>query len=392
MTESCDVAIVGGGVVGSATAYFLLGQTSFKGRVVVIEKDSTYTDAATSRSVGGVRQQFSTPENISISSFGATFLKNIGEYLSVDGEAPSVPFTQWGYLFLATPSGLDTLKANHATQTGLGADIALMTPEQLKTKFPWLNTADLAGGSFGRTNEGWTDPYGLLQAFKRKARSLGAMYLNDEAVGIQHAGSRVQAVQLAKGGRLACGSLVDSAGYHSQTVAAMAGIELPIRPRKRCVFVFDCKTPIERAPLTIDPSGVYFRPEGAGFIGGVAPPEDRDPDCLDFDIDYSLFEETVWPTLAERVPAFESIKLARAWCCHYDYNTVDQNAVLGPHPEIANFFFASGFSGHGLQQSPAVGRATAELIAYGAYRSIDLTRFGYDRFAKGRPIIELNVV
>jgi sarcosine oxidase len=392
MTESCDVAIVGGGVVGSATAYFLLGQTSFKGRVVVIEKDSTYTDAATPRSVGGVRQQFSTPENISISSFGAAFLKNIGEYLSVDGEAPSVPFTQWGYLFLATPSGLDTLKANHATQTGLGADIALMTPEQLKAKFPWLNTADLAGGSFGRTNEGWTDPYGLLQAFKRKARSLGAVYLNDEAVGIQRAGSRVQAVQLAKAGRLACGTLVDSAGYHSQTVAAMAGIELPIRPRKRCVFVFDCKTPIERAPLTIDPSGVYFRPEGAAFIGGVAPPEDRDPDCLDFDIDYSLFEETVWPTLAERVPAFESIKLARAWCCHYDYNTVDQNAVLGPHPEIANFFFASGFSGHGLQQSPAVGRATAELIAYGAYRSIDLTRFGYDRFAKGRPIIELNVV
>jgi len=392
MTESCDVAIVGGGVVGSAIAYFLLGQTSFKGRVVVIEKDSTYTDAATPRSVGGVRQQFSTPENISISSFGAAFLKNIGEYLSVDGEAPSVPFTQWGYLFLATPSGLDTLKANHATQTGLGADIALMTPEQLKAKFPWLNTADLAGGSFGRTNEGWTDPYGLLQAFKRKARSLGAVYLNDEAVGIQRAGSRVQAVQLAKAGRLACGTLVDSAGYHSQTVAAMAGIELPIRPRKRCVFVFDCKTPIERAPLTIDPSGVYFRPEGAAFIGGVAPPEDRDPDCLDFDIDYSLFEETVWPTLAERVPAFESIKLARAWCCHYDYNTVDQNAVLGPHPEIANFFFASGFSGHGLQQSPAVGRATAELIAYGAYRSIDLTRFGYDRFAKGRPIIELNVV
>jgi FAD-dependent oxidoreductase domain-containing protein 1 len=392
MSESCDVAIVGGGVVGSATAYFLLGQTSFKGRVVVIEKDSSYADAATPRSVGGVRQQFSTPENISISTFGAAFLRNIDEYLSVDGEAPGVPFTQWGYLFLATSSGLDTLKANHATQTGLGADIALMSPDQLKSKFPWLNTADLAGGSFGRTNEGWTDPYGLLQAFKRKARSLGAVYLNDEVVGIERANGRVVAVQLAKGGRLGCGNLVNSAGYHSQTVAAMAGIELPIRPRKRCVFVFDCKTPIERAPLTIDPSGVYFRPEGAGFIGGVAPPEDRDPDCLDFEIDYSLFEETVWPVLAERIPAFESIKLNRAWCCHYDYNTVDQNAILGPHPKIANFFFASGFSGHGLQQSPAVGRATAEMIVYGAFRSIDLTRFGYDRFAKGRPIIELNVV
>lgn len=392
MSETCDVAIVGGGVVGSAIAYFLLGQTAFKGRVIVIEKDSTYADAASSRSVGGIRQQFSTPENISISTFGATFLNGIADYLTVDGEAPSVPFTRWGYLFLATASGLGTLKSNHATQTGLGADITLMAPDQLKTRFPWLNIEDLAGGSFGGSNEGWTDPYGLLQAFKRKARSLGAVYLNDEAIGIERAGSRIQAVQLAKSGRLGCAYLVNSAGYHGHKIAAMAGIDLPIRPRKRCVFVFDCKTAIERAPLTIDPTGVYFRPEGASFICGVAPPDDHDPDCLDFEIDYNLFEETIWPTLAERVPAFETIKLARAWACHYDYNTVDQNAILGPHPEIANFFFANGFSGHGLQQSPAVGRATAELIAYGTYRSIDLTRFGYDRFAKGRPIIELNVV
>jgi FAD-dependent oxidoreductase domain-containing protein 1 len=392
MSESCDVAIVGGGVVGSAIAYFLLGQTSFKGRVTVIEKDSTYADAATSRSVGGVRQQFSTPENIAMSSFGAAFIKGIANYLTVDGEAPTVPFTEWGYLFLASESGLDILTSNHATQTRLGADIALLTRDQLKAQFPWLNVGDLAAGSFGRTNEGWTDPYGLLQAFKRKARSLGAVYLNDEAVAIERAGGRIAAVQLAKAGRLACGNLVDSAGYHSHRIAAMAGIELPVRPRKRCVFVFDCKTPIERSPLTIDPTGVYFRPEGASFICGVAPPDERDPDCLDFNVDYSLFEETIWPTLAERVPAFEAIKLARAWVGHYDYNTVDQNAILGRHPEVANFFFASGFSGHGLQQSPAVGRATAEMIAYDAYRSIDLTRFGFERFSKGRPIIELNVV
>jgi FAD-dependent oxidoreductase domain-containing protein 1 len=392
MTDSCDVAIVGGGVVGSAAAYFLLTQPDFRGRVVVIEKDSTYAEAATSRSVGGIRQQFSTPENIAMSQFGATFVRSIAEHLSVEGEAPAVPFTEWGYLFLASASGLDILKANHATQTRLGADIALMSPEELKAKFPWLNTAGLAGGSFGRRNEGWTDPYSLLQAFKRKARSLGAVYVNDEAVGIERSGSRIQSVQLAKGGRLACANLVDSAGYHGHKIAAMAGIELPIRPRKRCVFVIDCKTPIERAPLTIDPTGVYFRPEGASFICGVSPPEDRDPDCLDFEIDYSLFEETIWPTLAERVPAFEAIKLVRAWAGHYDYNTVDQNAILGPHPEIANFFFANGFSGHGLQQSPAAGRATAEMIVYGAYRSIDLTRFGYGRFAKGQPIIELNVV
>jgi FAD-dependent oxidoreductase domain-containing protein 1 len=392
MNQSCDVAIVGGGVVGSAIAYFLLGQTDFRGRVVVIEKDSTYAEAATSRSAGGIRQQFSTPENIAMSSFGANFVKHVGDYLAVDGEMPSLPFTEWGYLFLATAAGLPILQANHATQQRFGADILVLDPGELKQRFPWLNVEGLAGGSFGQSNEGWIDPYGLLQAFRRKARALGAVYLNDEAIGLERSGGRILAVDLAKAGRLACGHLVDSAGFHAQEVAAMAGIELPIRPRKRFVFVFDCKAPIERAPLMIDPSGVYFRPEGANFIGGVSPPEDQDPDCLDFEIDYGLFENVVWPTLAERVPAFEAIKLVRAWAGHYDYNTLDQNAILGPHPEIGNFYFANGFSGHGLQQSPAAGRATAEHIVHGAYRSIDLTRFGYERVLKGDPIVELNVV
>jgi FAD-dependent oxidoreductase domain-containing protein 1 len=392
MTQSCDVAIVGGGVVGSAIAYFLLGPMGFPGRVIVVEKDPTYAAAATSRSAGGIRQQFSTPENIAMSSFGASFVKHVGDYLSVEGEAPSIPFTEWGYLFLATPAGLAILQANHRTQRGLGADIALLGPDALKARFPWLKTDDLAAGTLGLSNEGWIDPYSLLQAFRRKARALGAVYLTDEAASIERRGNRIEALTLAQGGRIACGSLVDSAGYHAHEVAAMAGIELPIRPRKRFVFVFDCKEPVERAPLLIDPSGVYFRPEGANFIGGVSPPEDQDPDCFDFEIDYRLFEDVVWPALAERVPAFEAIKLIRAWAGHYDYNTLDQNAILGPHPEIRNFYFANGFSGHGLQQSPAVGRATAELITHGAYRSIDLTRFGYERVLRGEPIVELNVV
>ncbi len=392
MSQVCDVAIVGGGVVGSAVAYFLLGHTDFAGRVVVIEKDPTYAAAATARSAGGIRQQFSTPENIAMSSFGAAFVKNIADYLSVGDEPASLPFTEWGYLFLATEAGLPALQANHRTQRGLGADVLPLDPEALKRRFPWLNVAGLAAGSFGQSNEGWVDPYGLLQAFRRKARALGAIYLKDQAVDIEREGHRVTAVRLAEAGRLACGSLVDCAGYHAHELAAMADIDLPVRPRKRFVFVFDCREALERAPLLIDPSGVYFRPEGASYICGVSPPEDQDPDCLDFEIDYRLFEEVIWPTLAQRVPAFEAIKLARAWAGHYDYNTFDQNAILGPHPEIANFYFANGFSGHGLQQSPAVGRATAELIAYGGYRSIDLSRFGYERVLRGEPIVEHNVV
>jgi FAD-dependent oxidoreductase domain-containing protein 1 len=390
--QSCDVAIIGGGVIGSAIAYFLAGRTDFEGSIAVIEKDPTYEAAATPRSAGGVRQQFSTAENIQMSMFGAAFIKNAGEYLTVDGDVVELPFVEWGYLFLATETGLETLRANHTTQTSLGAKVALLTPSELKARFPWLHVDDLAGGCFGLANEGWTDPYGLLQAFRRKARSLGVTYLADEVTGIERVGNRVASVTLRAGGRLACGAVVNAAGYHAHKIAGMMGIDLPVRPRKRIVYVFDCRDKPERAPLTIDPTGVWCRPEGANFIGGISPPEAEDPDCTDFEIDYRLYEDVVWPTLAQRIPAFEAIKLMRAWVGHYDYNTLDQNAILGPHPEVGNFFFANGFSGHGLQQSPAVGRAIAEVIAYGAYRSLDLRRFGFERVLNNLPISELNVV
>src|SRR5882672_2853737 len=390
--HSCDVAIIGGGVIGSAIAYFLAGRTDFKGSIVVVEKDPTYETAATPRSAGGVRQQFSTPENIRMSMFGAAFIKDAREHLTIDGEVVELPFVEWGYLFLATPAGFETLRTNHTTQTSLGAKVALLTPSELKTRFPWLHVDDLAGGCYGLANEGWTDPYGLLQAFRRKARSLGVTYLADKVTGLERVGDRIASVSLRDGGRLACGAIVNAAGYHAAEIAAMIGTDLPVRPRKRIVYVFDCRDKPERAPLTIDPTGVWCRPEGANFIGGISPPEAEDPDSTDFEIDYGLYEDVVWPTLAHRIPAFEAIKLVRAWVGHYDYNTLDQNAILGPHPEIGNFYFANGFSGHGLQQSPAVGRATAELIAHGAYRSIDLTRFGYERVLRGESIVELNVV
>lgn len=390
--QSCDVLIVGGGVIGSAIAYFLAGRTDFKGSVVVAEKDPTYEAAATPRSAGGVRQQFSTPENIQMSMFGASFIKTAGEHLTVDGEVADLPFTEWGYLFLATATGLDTLRTNHTTQTSLGAKVALLTPSELKARFPWLRVDDLAGGCFGLANEGWTDPYGLMQAFRRKARSLGVTYVADEVIGLERVGNRIASASLRVGGRLACGAVVNAAGYHSRAIAGMIGADLPVRPRKRIVYVFDCRAKPERAPLTIDPTGVWCRPEGANFIGGISPPEDQDPDATDFEIDYGLYEDVVWPTLAHRIPAFEALKLVRAWVGHYDYNTLDQNAILGPHPEVPNFYFANGFSGHGLQQSPAVGRAIAELIAYGGYRSLDLRRFGFERVLNNHPILELNVV
>jgi len=390
--QSADIVIVGGGVIGSAIAYFTANDPDFRGRIVVVEKDPSYADAATSRAAGGIRQQFSTPENIRMSMFGSAFVKAIADHLSLPGERAALPFVEQGYLFLATEAGMPVLARNQALQTELGAKIALLDPPALRERFPWLNTADLAGGSFGLANEGWIDPYSLLQAFRRKAVSLGVRYLKDEAAGLERAGARIAAITLASGETVGCGALVNTAGINAARIAAMAGIELPVRPRKRFVYVFDCRAPIQQAPLLIDPTGVYFRPEGINYICGVSPDEANDPDCTDLEVEYGLFEEVVWPVLAHRVPAFEAIKLLRAWAGHYDYNTLDQNAILGRVPGLENFYLANGFSGHGLQQSPAVGRAISELLVHGAYRTIDLTRFGYERVLANRPLAELNVV
>jgi sarcosine oxidase len=324
--------------------------------------------------------------------FAASFIKNVGEHLAVDGDAPQLPFVENGYLFLASGAGMDILRANHETQKSLGADNVLLSSEEMRQRFPWMNVDELAGGCYGLSNEGWTDPYGLLQAFRRKARALGVTYLADTVTALKRDGNRVASVVTKENGEIACGSMVNSSGYWAHQIAATIGIDLPVRPRKRLVYVFDCREQLGRVPLTIEPNGVWFRPEGASYICGVSPEESADPDCTDFELDYSFYEDLVWPTIANRVPAFEAIKLTRAWAGHYDYNTLDQNAILGPHPEIANFYFCNGFSGHGLQQSPAAGRATAELIAHGAYKSIDLIRLGFERVLRNEPLREANIV
>lgn len=392
MPRAFDIVIVGGGVIGSSAAYFLAAQPAFGGTVAVIERDATYAEAATPRSAGGIRQQFSTPENILISAFGASFIKSAREHLAVDGEEPDLQFHEGGYLFLATHAGLRTLVDNHHIQHQLGAETQLLTPGELGASFPWLNCGDLAGGSFGPRNEGWLDPYSLLQAFRRKARSLGVTYIQDEVAGLDLAHDRVTNVRLGSGESIACGGVVNCAGVNAWRVAAWIGLDLPVRPRKRLVYVFDCREELTGVPLTIDPTGVWVRPEGANFICGVSPEEANDPDSTDFELDYRPFEEMIWPTLAHRIPAFEAIKLIRAWAGHYDYNVLDQNVIIGVAPHVPNFLMANGFSGHGLQQSPAIGRALSELIAFGEYRTLDLRRFGYERVLNGQAIREVNVV
>jgi glycine/D-amino acid oxidase-like deaminating enzyme len=387
VTNSADVVIVGGAAVGSAIACFL-GREGFKGRIVVVEKDPSYQWCATGRSVASIRQQFSTPENIRLSQFGWQYFSEIK---TAYGPEADVGLVQRGYAIMASAEAADVLRANVELQRSLGADTELMAPAALKAQFPWLAVDDLAGAGWGRSGEGWVDPHAHLHLMRKRAIAQGVTYLADEVVGVDVDGGAVAGVRLKSGTTIATRMIVCAAGWHSRKLAAMAGIDLPVRPRKRYVFVVDCPTPLPGAGLMIDPSGVYFRPEGRYHLAGVAPPDDEDPDAEDFDIEDGFFERLVWPTLAARVPALETLKVVNAWCCHYDLSTLDHNAILGGHPDVAGFLLACGFSGHGLQHSPGIGRAMAELIVHGAYRTIDLGRFGWARVAAQAPLAEANV-
>jgi FAD-dependent oxidoreductase domain-containing protein 1 len=391
MGRQYDVAIVGGGVVGSAVAYYL-EKHGFGGSVAIVEKDTTYANSCTARSAGGIRQQFSTPENIALSRFG---LKLIRDLKSEFGSEADVSFREQGYLILASPEGLPVLNANHALQFAEGADNIILTPADLAARFPWIVSDGLGGGCFGLSGEGWLDPYSLMTLFRKAAAAKGAEILAGEVAAIIRDEGTVAAIALGDGERIGVGALVNAAGAGAGMLAALAGIALPVNPRKRYVYVLDCPSASEalhRAPLTVDPSGIYFRPEGKHFICGLSPEEQDEPKMLDWEVDYGWFEERIWPGLAARVPAFEAVKVINAWVGHYDYNSFDQNAVIGRHPELVNFYFANGFSGHGLQQAPAAGNAIAELITLGEYRAIDLSRFGYERIAAATPLYEQNVI
>jgi FAD-dependent oxidoreductase domain-containing protein 1 len=385
-----DVVIIGGAIVGSSVAYYLREQ-GFSGSIALIDRDPQFAHAATTLSCASIRQQFSIPENIRLSQFTLGLFRRLKEEFGGDAD---IGFRENGYLILSTGEGLPVLKANHLAQQAEGADIVIEDAETLVRRFPFLSPDGIVAGAFGRSGEGWFDAHAYLQLFRRALKTKTIDFVNAAVTGIEREGSRASAALLDNGERLEAGTIVNAAGPNAGKVSALAGITLPVEPRKRSVFVFEAREKFADMPLIVDPSGIYVRPEGAVYITGGAEPEEGDAaaDPDDFEPDWPLFEETIWPAIATRVPAFEAIKATRAWAGHYDYNTLDQNAVIGPHPEVENFIFANGFSGHGLQQAPAVGRAIAELIVHGGYRTIDCSAFGYERVAAGRPYRELNVI
>ncbi|XP_045339359.1 FAD-dependent oxidoreductase domain-containing protein 1 isoform X3 [Leopardus geoffroyi] len=421
--ESSDVVIVGGGVLGLSVAYWLKKLEKPRGaiRVLVVERDHTYSRASTVLSVGGIRQQFSVPENVQLSLFSIDFLRNINEYLAVADDPPlDIQFNPSGYLLLASEKGAAIMENNVKE----GAKVCLMSPEQLRNKFPWINTEGVALASYGMEHEGWFDPWCLLQGLRRKVQSMGVLFCRGEVTRfvsssnlMKTAGGEevnlkrihevhVKIDQSLEYQPVECAIVINAAGAWSGQVAELAGIgkgppgtlqgtKLPVELRKRYVYLWHCpQGPGLETPFVIDPSGTYFRREGLGhnYLGGCSPTEEEEPDPGNLEVDHDFFQDRVWPPLAQRVPAFETLKVRSAWAGYYDYNTFDQNGVVGPHPLVINMYFATGFSGHGLQQAPAVGRAVAEMVLEGHFQTINLSSFLFSRFYSGEKVQEHNII
>ncbi len=394
--SSYDVVIVGGAIYGSSVAWFLADNPDFEGSILVVEKDPMYTACSTAHTNSCMRQQFSREINVRISQFAAEFVKNFRAYLGNDPRVPDLPFQSYGYMYLADNEAFaDVLRESQAVQASCGAGTKIMTAQEIKHDYPFYNVDDIVVGSHNLVDEGYFDGATLFDWWRRSAREKGVEYVGNEVIAMARNsnGTRVESVKLRSGEVIACGTVVNASGPRAVLTSRMAGIELPVEPRKRYTFIFDAEQPLDRdLPLTIDPSGVHMRTDGTYYLAGCPPDDDPAVDYDDFEQDHSLWQEKVWPIIAARIPQFEAIKLINSWAGHYAYNTFDQNAILGRHTTVENFIFVNGFSGHGLQQSPAMGRGTSELIIYGEYRSLDLTPFDFQRIERDEPFNEKAII
>lgn len=383
MAVTEPIVIVGGGALGSSIAMFLM-QIDPSRKVVVIEKDPTYTTASSALSTSSLRQQFSTPVSIALSQFGYQFMSSNAEIAS------QVSLTPRGYLFLSQARREAELRERTALARAHGAKIREYDGADLARAFPWMQSDDLTYAAQGLEGEGWFDGYSLMQLYRTSARKAGAVYRQAEVVDLDALGDRVTAVVLKDGTRVAASQVVNAAGPWAGKLAALLGLEIPVKARRRTAFMVSCPQKFQDFPILMDITGIYVRPEQGDFILNLSPDPEDDHDDLPLDPDFSIFDEKMWPVLAERIPAFEALRVERAWAGYYEYNTFDQNGLVGRFG-YENFYLATGFSGHGLMHSAGVGRGVAELLTRDKYQSIDLTSLSPDRFIQNKPIVEKGV-
>ncbi|MDA9009584.1 FAD-binding oxidoreductase [Alphaproteobacteria bacterium] len=392
--KSYDVVIIGGAMIGSSSAWWLSNNPDFDGSLLVVEKDPNYEFASTSHTNSSIRQQFSNEINIKISQFGVDFLQNFRTKLGGDSEVPDIALQSFGYMYLADNDAFaEVLKENQKLQASLGAGTKIMSPEEIAEAYPFYNLDGIVCGSHNTLNEGYFDGNTMFQWWRRKARENGAEYVTNEVVAIDREGNQVTSVTLKSGEVIKAGKIVNCSGPRANRTAAMAGLAVPVEPRRRFTFIFDAETPLDRdLPLTVDPTGVHIRTDGQYYMTGCPPEDDHAVDFDNFEMDHSIWENKIWPAIATRIPAFEAVKVINSWAGHYAFNTLDQNAIIGPHDEVSNFVFVNGFSGHGFQQSAAMGRGLSELVSYGEFRTLDLSELGYGRIVRNEPFLETAII
>jgi FAD-dependent oxidoreductase domain-containing protein 1 len=387
--SKCDVAIVGGGVIGLAVAYFtkVLAPAA---EVVVVEREPGYEHCSTLRASGGCRIQFSCPENILMSLHSIDFIRRFPQAMATPGREAHVDWVQGGYLLIVEPQHVGLLEGNFAIQQKMGCDVVMLDRQGLKSRFPSMYVDDL-GAAVHSPSDGWCDPYQLLHGFRRKVLHLGAQILADEVVGFEVAGASVRSVQLKSGASIAASHVVNAAGAWAAQVGDMAGMPLPISPLRRFEHYFTPGSPMEKLPYVKDLNRMAFRSEGVGFSGGVV--DGDEPRGFNFDVDHGYFERVVWPAAAHRFPPLEAAKCQRTWAGLYEQCELDGNPIIGNWPgRLDNFHVCAGFSGHGMMHAPAAGRAVAERIVHGEDRSIDLARFGYQRVLDNAPYPERGII
>jgi len=387
-----DIVIIGGGIMGSAAAYFL-AVSGEAGDVTVIEPDPGYAQASTPAGAGGVRRLMSRPENIRMSQFSLDFYAKFHEVMASDDTPANIQFRRQGYLFLTNADGVSDLTENFETQQGEGVPAELLDVEALRARFPSVGTGNVALACHS-PEDGWIDPHGALMGFRKKAMSLGITYVKDRVAALEASGKSLSRAALESGGSVKGDVFINTAGPWVGEIAAMTGASLPVVPMCRVQNFWRCAHEIEPLPLIKDDSGAFFRPEGDGFAGGRPSWEIEPGFNWDVDRGYfaNYFEETVWQLLANMVPKFETIKLERTWAGHYAQNLFDGNMIIGAYSKgLDNLLTACGFSGHGIMHAPAVGRALSELTLYGGYKTLDLTRMGFDRVLNDQPYGETGI-
>ena len=382
-----DVLIIGGGVIGCSIAYHL---TKRGCRNVVVVERNTIGSGSTAKAAGGFRQQFSYEANVRLAMYSINFFEHFHERLELPPDAEGVDFHQIGYLFLlSTPEAFTTFERSAALQQRLGLPVEVLTPEQVGRRWPWLSVNDIVGATYCPT-DGYGSPHEVIQAFATQAQRLGASFVEGaEVSAIMRKAARIMTVETNQGS-FSPGSVIICAGPWSGELGRLAGVEIPVQPLRRMCFVTDPFDAIPQdAPMTIEmPNTFHFRPEGAGFMLGTS----------DQDEPYGFHTTMRWEWLervmedaAKRVPVLEQAKIHHGWAGLYE-TSPDHNAILGPIPGVENLLVATGFSGHGVMQSPATGMIMSEFILDGKAHTLDVSDLGIERFSTGRLHPEKHVI